>query len=155
MQQREHQVHPLVLGQSHQSHNNQPDPLGSPFSAWRCLFHKEKKFLLCYQHLQTPEKTRASLVAQTVKNLSACNVETLGSIPGSERSLVEGNGNPLQYSCLGNPMDREALQATAHRVAKSQTTTEQLTLSLAFYTHTQVTHSTLAKRFSLVPFPWA
>ena len=39
---------------------------------------------------------------------SACNVRDLGSIPGSGRSPGEGNGNPLQYSCLENPMDREA-----------------------------------------------
>ena len=44
-----------------------------------------------------------------------------GSVPGSRRSPGEGNGNPLQYSCLGNPMDREAWQATVHGVAKSQT----------------------------------
>ena len=37
---------------------------------------------------------------------SACNAGDLGWIPGSERSLGEGNGNPLQYSCLENPMDR-------------------------------------------------
>ena len=45
----------------------------------------------------------------------------VGSIPGSGRSLGEGHGNPPQYSCLENPMDREARRATAHRVAKSQT----------------------------------
>jgi len=39
---------------------------------------------------------------------SACNAGDLGSIPGSERSPGEGNGNPLQYSCLENPMDRGA-----------------------------------------------
>ena len=39
--------------------------------------------------------------------VSACNAEDLGSVPGSERSPGEGNGNPLQYSCLENPMDRE------------------------------------------------
>ena len=44
----------------------------------------------------------------------------VGSIPGSGRSPREGNGNPLQYSCLGNPMDRGAQQATAHGVAKSR-----------------------------------
>ena len=55
-----------------------------------------------------------------VKNLPA-NVEDVGSIPGSGRSLGEGNGNPLQYSCLGNPMDRGALWAIVHRVTKSQT----------------------------------
>ena len=44
-----------------------------------------------------------------------------GSIPGSGRSPGEGNGNPLQYSCLENPMDGGAWQAIIHRVAKSQT----------------------------------
>ena len=43
----------------------------------------------------------------------------MGLIPGSGRSPGEGNGNPLQYSCLGNHTDREAWWATAHRVAKS------------------------------------
>ena len=52
---------------------------------------------------------------------SACNVGDLGSIPGSGRSPGEGNGNPLQYSCLENPMDRGAWQATVHGVAKSWT----------------------------------
>ena len=45
---------------------------------------------------------------------SACNAGDLGSIPGSGRSPGEGNGNPLQYSCLENPMDRGAWQATVH-----------------------------------------
>ena len=45
--------------------------------------------------------------ASVVKNLSA-NEGYSGSIPGSGRSPGEGNGNPLQYSCLGNPMNREA-----------------------------------------------
>ena len=45
----------------------------------------------------------------------------LGSIPGLGRFPGAGNGNPLQYSCLENPMDGGALQATVHRVAKSQT----------------------------------
>ena len=52
---------------------------------------------------------------------SACNVVDQGSIPGWERSPGEGNGNPLQYSCLENPMDRGAWWATIHRVAKSWT----------------------------------
>ena len=43
---------------------------------------------------------------------SACNAEDPGSIPGLERSPGERNGNPLQYSCLENPMDREAWWAT-------------------------------------------
>ena len=51
---------------------------------------------------------------------SACNVGDLGSIPGLGRSPGEGNGNPLQYSCLENPMDRGAWWATVHGVAKSR-----------------------------------
>ena len=55
-----------------------------------------------------------------VKNHPA-NIGDVGSIPGSGRSLGVGNGNPLRYSCLENPMDRGARQATVHRVAKSWT----------------------------------
>ena len=50
---------------------------------------------------------------------SACNAEDLGSIPGLGRSLGEGNGNPLQYSCLENSMDKGAWWATVHGVTKS------------------------------------
>ena len=57
-----------------------------------------------------------------VKNLPA-NAGDTGSIPGLGRSSGEGNGNPLQYSCLGNPMDRGAWRATAHGVAKGSDTT--------------------------------
>ena len=53
-----------------------------------------------------------------VKNPSV-SAEAVGSIPGSGRSPGEENGKPLQYSCLGNPMDRGAWQATVHRVEKS------------------------------------
>ena len=52
---------------------------------------------------------------------STYNVGDLGLIPGSGRSPREGNGNPLQYSCLENPTDRGAWQGTVHGVAKSQT----------------------------------
>ena len=50
----------------------------------------------------------------------ACNAGDLGLIPGSGRSPGEGNGNPLQYSCLENPMDGGAWWATVHGVAKSR-----------------------------------
>ena len=53
-----------------------------------------------------------------VKNLPA-NVGDIGSIPGWKRSPGEGNGNPLWYSCLGNPMDRGAWWAMVHGVSKS------------------------------------
>ena len=63
----------------------------------------------------------AFLVAQTVKNLpdNIGDTRDAGSIPGSGRSPGEGNGNLLQYSCLENPMDRGAWQATVHGVTKS------------------------------------
>ena len=60
-----------------------------------------------------------------VKN-SQSNAEDKGSIPGSGRSPGGGNGNPLQYSCLENPMDRGAWWAIVHGVAKELDTTEQL-----------------------------
>ena len=52
---------------------------------------------------------------------SACNAGDLGLNPGLERSPGEGDGYPLQYSCLENPMDREAWWATVHGVQKSPT----------------------------------
>ena len=51
---------------------------------------------------------------------SACKAEDPGSIPGLARSPGEGHGNPLQYSCLENPMDRGTWQTTVHVVTKSQ-----------------------------------
>ena len=59
-------------------------------------------------------------MAQTIKT-SACHDGDPGSIPGSGRYPGEGNGNPLQYSCLENSMDGGAWWATVHWVAKSQT----------------------------------
>ena len=52
---------------------------------------------------------------------SACNAGDLGSIPGSGRSPGEGNGNPLQYSCLENSLEGAAWWATVHGITKSQT----------------------------------
>ena len=60
---------------------------------------------------------------------SACNAGDLGSIPGSGRSPGEGNGNPLQYSCLENPMDGGAWRATVHGVAKSETRLRDFTFT--------------------------
>ena len=57
-----------------------------------------------------------------VKNLPA-NAGDVGSIPGSGRSLGEGNGDPFRYFCLENPMDRGAEWATFHRVTKESDTT--------------------------------
>ena len=65
----------------------------------------------------------ASLVIRSLKNSPTiqditCNVRNIGLIPGSGRYPEAGNGNPLQYSCLGNPMDREAWQATVHGIER-------------------------------------
>ena len=57
-----------------------------------------------------------------VKNTPA-NAGDTGSIPGLGRATGEGNGNPLQYSCLGNPIDRESWWATVHGVTKEPDTT--------------------------------
>ena len=59
---------------------------------------------------------------------TACNIGDPGSIPGWGRSPGEGHGNSLQYSCPENSVDRGAWWATGHGVAKSQDTTERLTL---------------------------
>ena len=63
----------------------------------------------------------------------ACNAGDLGSISGSGRSPGEGNGNPLQYSCLENPMDGGAWKATVHGVAKSRTRMSDFTHSLKLH----------------------
>ena len=58
-----------------------------------------------------------------VKNppANAGDIRDTGSVPGSGRSPGEGHGNPLQYSCLDDPMDRRAWETTVHEVAKSPT----------------------------------
>ena len=62
-------------------------------------------------------------VVLVVKSLpvNAGGIRDVGSVPGLERSPGGGRGNPRQYSCLDNPMDRGARGATVHEVAKSQT----------------------------------
>ena len=78
--------------------------------------------------MHKPGPSSASVVAQSLKNspvmqetaCSAGDTREASSLPGSGRSPGVVNGNPLQYSCLKNPMDRGAWWATVHRVAKSQ-----------------------------------
>ena len=76
-----------------------------------CFILNELKFflnsLICY--VSPPS---------SVGKESACNAGDLGSSPGSRRSPGEGNGNPLQFSCLENPMDKGAWRATVHGVAR-------------------------------------
>ena len=72
----------------------------------------------------------ASHVSVVVKYLTANARATgdTGSVHGSERSSEGGHGNPLQYSCLENPMDRGARRAAVHRAAKSRTRLRQLSM---------------------------
>ena len=77
-------------------------------------------------------------MAQTVKRLPAMQ-ETRVRSPGREDSPGEGNGNPLQYSCLGNPMNRGAWWATFHGVTKESDTTERLHFhfTIVYFLHVQ------------------
>ena len=95
-----------------------------------------------------------ALVCQAIGNImglprwlsgkeSACDagdIKDVGSIPELGRSPGGGHGNPLQYSCLESPMDREAWQATVHRVSNSQTQLKQLSTRVHAHTHTH-THT--------------
>ena len=74
-----------------------------------------------------PLKSQKGFPGGSEVKASACNAEDLGLIPESERSPGEGNGNPLQYSCLENPMDGGAWWAKVHWVAKSQILLSNLT----------------------------
>ena len=76
----------------------------------------------------------ASLVAQMIKNLPLRQLDP-GLIPGSGRSPGEGNGSPLQYSYLGNQMDRRAWQATVHGITKSWTRLSDFHFSGGTYIH--------------------
>ena len=67
-----------------------------------------------------------------IVNSPLANAENTGLISGSGKSPGEGNGNPLQYSCLGNPINKGAWQATVHGVAKQLDMTERLNNSNKF-----------------------
>ena len=67
------------------------------------------------------QNLQLTLPGGSVGKESTCSAGDPGSIPGLGRSPGKGNGKPLQYPCLENPMDRGAWQTTVHGVAKSQT----------------------------------
>ena len=84
---------------------------------------------------------------------NAGDARDMGSIPGSGRSPGVGNGNPLQYSFLGNPMDRGACQATVHRVTESWI---WRSVRARAHTHTHThTHTQEEKQWISHSFVWA
>ena len=103
----------------------------------RLLWERSKMFSLLVANnnsffLQGKETTAKKLLAQfggSDGKASAYNEGDLGSIPGLGRSPGEGNGNPLQCSCLENSMDRGAWWATVHGVAKSRTRLSDFTFT--------------------------
>ena len=109
---------PLILG----SPGLQPSDISSsndtPSLAELTHFHSFKEHL--YHTMGFPGGSAGTE--------SACNAEDPSSIPGSGRSPGEGNGNPLQYSCLENPMDGGAWRAIVHGVAKSWTQLSDFTI---------------------------
>ena len=119
---------------------NPPTMQGTPdwFLGWEDSLEKRKSYPLQDSGLENPLDSIVHGVAKSQIGLSdfhfhfcfpgdsvgkesACHAGDPGSIPGSGRSPGEGNGNPLQYSCLENLMDRRAWRDIVHGVAKSRT----------------------------------
>ena len=94
------------------------------------IFNSKGPWKDCHLIENTYERT--SFPSASDGKESACNAGDSDSIPGLGRSPGEGNGNPLQYSCLENPMHRGPWWATVHAVAKRQKWLKWLTLSLSF-----------------------
>ena len=97
-------------------------------------------------------KAVLSYFEDVLKNLpaNAGDIGDVDSVPGSRRSPGGRNGNPLQYSCLGNPMVRGAWRAAVHRIAKSQSARARAHT----HTHTRTcTHMHARKQFRSHPLP--
>ena len=102
--------------------------------AWWAIVHRVAKSQTQLKQLSTHTQAWASQVALVVQSppANAGDVRDMGLIPRLERSPGGGHGNPLQYSCLENPMERGAWQATVCEVAKSWTQLKRLSM----HTHT-------------------
>ena len=83
----------------------------------RSLYFHSIYYIIIFSVYIKAEDPQHGLLGWLCGKEAACHAGDLGSIPGLGRSPGEGNGNPLQYSCLENSMDREAWQATVHGVA--------------------------------------
>ena len=102
----------------------------SSILAWEIPRTEEPSGLQSMRPQRVGRKHSFCFPGGSISKESAGNAGALGLIPGSGRSPGGGQGNPLQYSCLENPMDRGAWWATVRRVTKSQTRLKQ------FSTHT-------------------
>ena len=85
--------------------------------------NKQQLELGMEQHAGSKLEKEYLKFAGSEDKVSACSAGDLGSVPALGRSAGEGNGNPLQYSCLGNSMDRGAWWATVHGISKELDTT--------------------------------
>ena len=106
-------------------------PIGQPVI---CALLSHKIFLFTPSFALPYLLYWASQAAQVVKNwpTNAGDIRDTGSIPGLGRSPGEGHGNPCQYSCLENPIDRGAWWTTVHRVTKSQTQLKWLSMHIYY-----------------------
>ena len=115
-----------------------------PYILWECgiLFlypHGPAMFSIKYMFFHSLNKHFLLSNGSSDGKASAYNVGDLGSIPGLGRSPGEGNGNPLQYSCLENPMDQGVSWATVHGVAKRWTRLSDFTQVITVLTTTIIT----------------
>ena len=128
---------PHVSWPKNQNVNNRSSIVTSSIKTLKWSTLKKKKNLLRINEKQwlSTYLIMQSFPGGSEDKASACDAGGPGSIPGWGRSPGEGNGNPLQYSCLENPVERGAWQATVHRVAKSWTQLSDFTFFLSKYLH--------------------
>ena len=136
---------PLLIPNSHPSPKSLPTP-SSTYGFWKTPADTNENDLLSL-YLPSSIPWMGFPGGSEVK-ASACNAGDRGSIPGSGRSPGEGNGNPLQDSCLENPMDGGAWWATVHGVAKSLTQLSNFTF--AFMPWITIQSRALLTRLALV-----
>ena len=110
----------LIVLRRNISKYNKITKLSAHWVTWSIMNLRPIKRLLQEQNdvLWTYKVVKLGFPHSSIGKNSSCNAGDLGLIPGSGRSSGEGNGNPLQYSCLENPMDKGAWQATVHGIAR-------------------------------------
>ena len=115
------------------------------------LHIEQNKIYLFKKFFQSSYKLLEGFTGCSDGKESTCNVEDKGSVPGLGRSLGEGNGKPLQYSCLENLMDRGAWWATSHEVANSWIRLRDYTFTFHFH---KVQTIGIKKKYCYPTCPW-